>query len=510
MSPVPAHERFAMNILRDIPAATRFLPPSPKEFAERARHVCWLLEEPLQRCQELLARIYGYGDLHELQAAMARGDEPGPYSSCVADVDRSNRSIHFMLSVKGDTRQLPSHKAERYWRIRDIELFHEPSRHRRAWRETRAAVDGEEAALSVQPNPRPTADYAVLVAGEPPDYFRFTPLGQGVFNLAKRRWDDYFDLALAPQIRAEACDALQEISEGHPNNPWALTAWLDCEADRSRLSHWSTHKILDADPGHTTHTRESARWLLPKAQLAVSLFEALISDHPPEFDAAVNSPDDGDTDTFPVALHLAGHLSLLCEDFASAKRYLMANRKLCPRDEFGTRYLLCAIALVTNAKIPKLPSDDQNLWHLMALAAQSARERDVQTAIQHFAHALCLSYAPLEPFSRPSECRDSVWLGINTRSPAHVQEFMHLTQRFWMNNAEVFNLFAAMALRHEVRGAVFAFHQEYHPPRETLLNSRRDLTIDHESAAMPFRRKLEALLFEAVGADAGGRGAVKP
>ena len=87
---------------------------------------------------------------------------------------------------------------------------------------------------------------------------------------------------------------------------------------------------------------------------------------------------------------------------------------------------------------------------------------------------------------------------------------MHLTQRFWMNNAEVFNLFAAMALRPEVRGAVFAFHQEYHPPRETLLNSRRDLTIDHESGEMPFRRKLEALLFEAVGADAGGRGAVKP
>jgi hypothetical protein len=63
----------------DTTASGRFRPESTRDFSQRARHLSRWLDLPYQRSQELLARIYGYANLHELQRELDRAEAPGPF-----------------------------------------------------------------------------------------------------------------------------------------------------------------------------------------------------------------------------------------------------------------------------------------------------------------------------------------------------------------------------------------------------------------------------------------------
>src|SRR3546814_12084424 len=62
------------------------------ELGARARSLSKLLKQPYQRCQERLAKLYGYGDLHQLQAAIKRSEvDPtltGPYDDKWSPLDQ--------------------------------------------------------------------------------------------------------------------------------------------------------------------------------------------------------------------------------------------------------------------------------------------------------------------------------------------------------------------------------------------------------------------------------------
>jgi hypothetical protein len=60
-------------------ALPRFRPASQADFTRYARHLGELLGLKLQPAQQILAKIYGYSDLHELQAVLNTPGEPGPY-----------------------------------------------------------------------------------------------------------------------------------------------------------------------------------------------------------------------------------------------------------------------------------------------------------------------------------------------------------------------------------------------------------------------------------------------
>jgi hypothetical protein len=60
-------------------ARSQFVPASKLDFSRYAKNLAWLIGRPQQECQEILARIYGYADLHELQQQLDKGLEPGPY-----------------------------------------------------------------------------------------------------------------------------------------------------------------------------------------------------------------------------------------------------------------------------------------------------------------------------------------------------------------------------------------------------------------------------------------------
>ncbi|WP_454914411.1 hypothetical protein [Variovorax gossypii] len=58
---------------------TRFRPPTEADFSRRAKSLSAILDHPLQATQNLLARIYGYMDLHDLQLQLKKPGDPGPY-----------------------------------------------------------------------------------------------------------------------------------------------------------------------------------------------------------------------------------------------------------------------------------------------------------------------------------------------------------------------------------------------------------------------------------------------
>lgn len=57
----------------------RFRPESLSHFKEAAKNMAWLLERPHQKCQEDLARIWGYADLYELQQVLKVPAAAGPF-----------------------------------------------------------------------------------------------------------------------------------------------------------------------------------------------------------------------------------------------------------------------------------------------------------------------------------------------------------------------------------------------------------------------------------------------
>jgi hypothetical protein len=60
---------------------TRFVPANAADFKRAAKDLQHTYPLTLQQSQELLARMYGYADLHELQQALLKGLPPGPYIS---------------------------------------------------------------------------------------------------------------------------------------------------------------------------------------------------------------------------------------------------------------------------------------------------------------------------------------------------------------------------------------------------------------------------------------------
>lgn len=62
-----------------VDAGLPFRPESAEHFKELAKNLAWLFALPLQATQECLSRIYGYENLHELQANLQKPGEPGPY-----------------------------------------------------------------------------------------------------------------------------------------------------------------------------------------------------------------------------------------------------------------------------------------------------------------------------------------------------------------------------------------------------------------------------------------------
>lgn len=123
-----------------VPIAGRFRPESAGHFKEVSKNLAWLLKRPLQKCQEDLARIYGYSGLHELQEILKRPGIAGPFaprygyygSENEAGVESQERRIFLVLfgTYKAYWREEEYLVEDKCFLVFEMGLFQEAAEHR--------------------------------------------------------------------------------------------------------------------------------------------------------------------------------------------------------------------------------------------------------------------------------------------------------------------------------------------------------------------------------------------
>lgn len=122
--------------IRSFATRGQFRPESASDFSQRSRRLSKWLGLPYQQSQELLARIYGYSNFHELRVQLARPGSPGPFDDPSAELansierprsDHESRIAPLIAECKGiDVSQLTPHDRA----VASMGLFQKASQHR--------------------------------------------------------------------------------------------------------------------------------------------------------------------------------------------------------------------------------------------------------------------------------------------------------------------------------------------------------------------------------------------
>lgn len=122
--------------IRFLPSRGQFRPESVLDFSQRSRRLSKWLGLPYQQSQELLARIYGYSNFHELRVRLERPGSPGPFDDCDAElansIERARSDHEFRITplvaeFKGiDVSRLTPHDRA----VASMGLFQKASQHR--------------------------------------------------------------------------------------------------------------------------------------------------------------------------------------------------------------------------------------------------------------------------------------------------------------------------------------------------------------------------------------------
>lgn len=254
-----------------------FRPPSKADFSERSKNVARLLQQPLQKTQEFLARIFGFADLHALQAEIQRVETdpenhpPGPFVDAIIAAFLKERQpelarlekkgIRFVNPAERDNHLLSAtaefcfgdanHRLDdRHWDVREIDLFGSLDEHRVSFARVRdkwRVLDAAGADESPTPSDLESSDYALLeIRPSGRRVLRFTPPGLAVNeacwqikeNLDRdlRAADSHVGSEISKRATARAsayCTALEQlegIADLHPRNPWALASVISVAA----------------------------------------------------------------------------------------------------------------------------------------------------------------------------------------------------------------------------------------------------------------------------------------
>ena len=122
--------------IRSFPSRGQFRPESARDFSQRSRRLSKWLGLPYQQSQELLARVYGYSNFHELRVQLERPGSPGPFDDCDAELangierprsDHESRIMPLVAEFKGInvSRLTPHDRA-----VASMGLFQKASHHR--------------------------------------------------------------------------------------------------------------------------------------------------------------------------------------------------------------------------------------------------------------------------------------------------------------------------------------------------------------------------------------------
>ena len=139
--------------IRPFPSRGQFRPESVGDFSQRSRRLSKWLGLPYQQTQELLARIYGYSNFHELRVQLERPGSPGPFDDSGA-ADHESRITQLIAQCKGiSVSQLTLHDRA----VASMGLFQKASQHRATFKALTKRTQNDfqnSPTLSVPESPR--------------------------------------------------------------------------------------------------------------------------------------------------------------------------------------------------------------------------------------------------------------------------------------------------------------------------------------------------------------------
>lgn len=301
----------------------------------------------LQKSQELLARIYGYSGLHELQCELSKPGPPGLFDEDwqaqwfkrdlpkhldpTLHAERSNRLLELVAAAKGigDLK----HLGKRGWDAREIGLFNSPSLHRHAFVRIRAK---HEALDGTGPHNAPSIEaYATLDVREDGEAIAtFTALGQAVHDAAQSLVPD--PAANESQWK-QSREKLFDLVDLHPHNPWPFAILLSTFAES-----WGQGE-------EDAFARENAVLLLPAVKRAMGLFEQLyrreagVRPADPKLLSSFNYEWGSDSFSYPALLFWGGAVAANAGELRLAQRWLRRLRRANRQDNFGARFALARL-----------------------------------------------------------------------------------------------------------------------------------------------------------------------
>lgn len=324
-------------------ADIRFVPASTKDFSLSSKNLSTYLDCQLQVAQELLARIYGFADLHEIQSAI--GNVPaGPYDDELGfdkisiAFERQSREANIAHSYLADTDQdsIGGGAID----IHSLSLFRRPSLQRAAKRRL-AALKGI---------------YDRRCAGKSSKAYCFVGFPNTGGTYAKYLLLTDKGMAVRDALRAGyPLDVLLSI---HPHSPQLHAASLGMllELHGENFDRNST----------LAEIKESARRLLPYSTDVISMFESVVGDNaellpPPE----IAGNEAIDAESFPIALYIAASIAYDAQDMVLAEKWLRTLWMILERDGYGSRWLVGPTMLATGRPFPKRfleHLDDDDFW----------------------------------------------------------------------------------------------------------------------------------------------------
>lgn len=141
------------SILGELPEGfthlSKFRPADLLDFGRRAKNMAKVLHLPLQDAQKVLARAFGYADLHELHQVLKEPGAAGPYQDQLEAVNADSENLGYKLRFYRDERlmrcliavrpeQLSDERADVEVFACDLGLFSSPTAHRAA---TKSVID---------------------------------------------------------------------------------------------------------------------------------------------------------------------------------------------------------------------------------------------------------------------------------------------------------------------------------------------------------------------------------
>jgi hypothetical protein len=510
-------------LVEGLSTVVRFRPTSTSDFSRYAKALSYVIEEPWQVGQDILAKAYGFVDLHALQQEMKRPGDPGPYSP---DIDehtsqplgpeygatrtaRNDWLLRLVSGWKGLSRvgELDS----RYALVTGLELFSRPPVHRAAFRNIRARLrkfqgtaDGSVKRTGSEPSYNAQADYVSwgtdMYGGAIP---LFTSEGQVIF--ASFEWllkhvDEENIAVFGPydeedEDEFEGAEGLLATIEDHPDFIWLPAKLIAQQAPLYLQDGWAQHLPVgpdgfgseDARPQYRAHQRENSLLLLPYLQATVEDFR--------EFYAGITNlaswqeaSHRADTRAWPELLYWGGRIAMNAGKPEWAISMLKEHMSLVPDDNFGARYPLSALYLTTGrgSVLSLWPENYRDAWGHLAVAAEQAAAGAFADAGESFGHAAVAGWAVLEAFNKEWKACRRLRVMVNHDSPAFIQEFSFLTESFWQRNPRVHSFFESIAGMPEVLETA----EKFHALRDTNLKNAREVRGQRDAALQ--RRNQEA------------------